>query len=168
MWLSMSTQIASAMKYLASHNLICSQRPGMQHETVWWVQTTWWKFQILAWVGVCMTLTTIAFKEPSCCVGWHLNSRRSLMCGHLVLPCGNFSPLQKSNHVICLRRLHLVQVGIYTQASFFICHIWHIGLSLSKLYHTVITFSVWITGSWSTPVLRLSAVAMSNWNVSSH
>ena len=31
-----------------------------QHETVWWVQTTWWRYQILAWVGVCMTLTTIA------------------------------------------------------------------------------------------------------------
>ena len=71
-----------------------------------------------------MTLTIIAFKEPSNYVGWHLNSHRSLMCRHLVLPCGNFSPLQKSNHMmICLRRLHLVQVGIYTQASFFICHI---------------------------------------------
>ena len=38
-------------------------------------------------------------------VGCHLNafmvnSHRSLMCGHLVLPCGKFLPLQKNNHTV--------------------------------------------------------------------
>ena len=49
-----------------------------------------------------MTLTTIAFTSVVSFqfVGWHLNvftvnSHRSLMCGHLVLPCGKSSPLQK-------------------------------------------------------------------------
>ena len=41
------------------HTTLCTET--WQHETVWWVQTTWLRYQILAWVGVCMTRITTAF-----------------------------------------------------------------------------------------------------------
>ena len=51
-----------------------------------------------------MTLTTIEFMGVFSFrfVGWHLNvfmvnSPRNLMCGHSVLPCGKFSPLQRNS-----------------------------------------------------------------------
>ena len=54
-----------------------------------------------------MTLTTIAFMGVllSRFVGCHLNafmvnSHRSLMCGHLVLPCGKSSLLQGNNRTM--------------------------------------------------------------------
>ena len=45
----------------------------------------------------------------------------------------------------------------------FLSFVRYCGLSLSKLYHNSITFSVWITGSCTTRVLR----TQTNWNVSS-
>ena len=54
-----------------------------------------------------MTLTTIAFTVVFLFLfdGWHMNafmvnSHKSLMCGHLVLPCGKSSPLQRNNHTM--------------------------------------------------------------------
>ena len=54
-----------------------------------------------------MTLTTTAFKDMLFFQfdGWHMNvftvnSPKSLMCGHLVLPCGKSSPLQRNNHTM--------------------------------------------------------------------
>ena len=54
-----------------------------------------------------MTLTTTAFMGVFLFqfVGWHMNafmvnSHKSLMCGHLVLPCGKSSPLQRNNHTM--------------------------------------------------------------------
>ena len=75
-----------------------------------------------------MILTTIAFMGVLSFqfVGWHLNafmvnSHRSLMCGHLVLPCGKFSTLQSSNHTVTCQisrsfKMHLkVRIAHYWQ-----------------------------------------------------
>ena len=54
-----------------------------------------------------MTLTNTAFMGVLLFqfIGCHLNaftvnSHRSLMCGHLVLRCGKFFPLQKNSHTM--------------------------------------------------------------------
>ena len=54
-----------------------------------------------------MNLITIAFKGMlffqfvGCQLNaFMVNSHRSLMCGHLVLPCGKSSPLQRNSHTM--------------------------------------------------------------------
>ena len=54
-----------------------------------------------------MTLTTTAFMDVLLFqfVGWHMNAfmvnfHKSLMCGHLVLPCGKSSLLQRNSHTM--------------------------------------------------------------------